>query len=302
MSENAVAIIILNFNGLVDTIQCIESIHTNVSEGSYEIIVVDNASKDNDADILEEKYGESIILLRSSQNVGYAAGNNIGLRYAALQGIRYFCILNNDTIVSEDFLPSFIQYLDLHKDVAFVGPALVDTKMRVQCTGRRIKRLKVSTYNINAGIDYVDLEKSEIPCDMLIGACLMFTKETLDLIGYLPEVYFLCFEETEWCVKAKKFGKTIVCIPSHYIIHKGSVSINKVNGLIEYLIIRNRVIFAKRTLSLPLFFCFLFYDTCRLVYQSKRQGTKLKKLLRYQHDGLTGHIDERFSFIWVNEK
>ena len=300
--ENTVGIIILNYNGIEDTIQLIESIRKNVSGAPYEIIVVDNASKANDADILEEKYGEGITLLRSPQNVGYAAGNNIGLRYAAKKGLQYLCILNNDTIVVEDFFRNFMQYLDLHKDVAFVGPALIDSKKRVQCTGSRINQIKAMSYNINSGIAYADLETAEISCDMLVGACMMFTRETLETIGYLPEAYFLCFEETEWCLKAKKLGKKIICLSAHYIIHKGSVSFKKLGGLNEYLMVRNRVVFARRTLSKTRFFVFLCYNTCRMVYQSIAEHVSLKKLLQYQYDGITGHVDERFPFVWINEE
>ncbi len=301
MTENTIGIIILNYNGLDDTCILIESIQANVSQTPYEIIIVDNASKGNDADVLEEKYGKAVTLLRSPQNVGYAAGNNIGLRYAVSRGIRYYCILNNDTIVIDDFFPAFLRYLDLHEDVAFVGPVLVDPEMRVQSTGARIRRFKAMSYDINPRIKYDDLEQTEIPCDMLVGACMMFTRETLDLTGYLPEAYFLCFEETEWCLKAKGLGKKIVCLAPHYIIHKEHVSLKRVGGLTEYLMVRNRVVFARRNLPKPLLPLFLLYNTSRLIYQSIVDHADPKQLLKYQHDGLTGHVDKRFPFIWINE-
>ncbi|MBQ5951227.1 MAG: glycosyltransferase family 2 protein [Lachnospiraceae bacterium] len=300
--ENTLGIIILNYNGYADTVELIDSIKAHVSGTPYEIIVVDNASKENDADLLEEKYGADIAVLRSPRNKGYAAGNNMGIRHAYERGLKYFCILNNDTVVAEDFFAAMMRYLDLHRDVAFVGPALVwPGGAVVQSTGSRIKRLKAMSYNLNAGAVYADLDKSEIPCDMLVGACMMFTRETLEQIGYLPEVYFLCFEETEWCLKAKDLGKKCVCLPEHYIFHKESVSMNKQSGLFGYLVVRNRVVFAKRTLPLPLFLVFLFYNTCRLILQSFVFKRNLKEQLRYQHDGLTGKIDKRFPFIWIGE-
>ena len=96
---------------------------------------------------------------------------------------------------------------------------------------------------------------------MVFGACLVFRANLLDQISYLPEAYFLFFEETEWCLKAKKAGKKSVCLPTHFVIHKGSVTINRIGGLSEYLFERNRVLFAKRNYNpiMLIGFCFLIF-------------------------------------------
>ena len=91
--EGKLGIIILNYNGLNDTVSLLDSIWENVTRVSYSLIVVDNASENHEADFLESMYGDRITVLRSEFNCGYAAGNNIGLRYAVENGIEYLCIL-----------------------------------------------------------------------------------------------------------------------------------------------------------------------------------------------------------------
>lgn len=299
--DQKLGIIILNYNGLADTIALVDSIREKVNSVSYEVIVVDNASTLGDAEELERLYGQKITLIKSQRNVGYAAGNNIGIAYAAKKGIEYICILNNDTLVTEDFFLSCLQYLQTHTDVAFVGPALVDQNMIIQCTGSRIKLLKAMSYNINKGCHYDELTGKEIYCDMLVGACIMFSTEILLEIGYCPEVYFLFFEETEWCIKARKLGKKIVCLSSHYLIHKGSVSVSKLGGLQEYMMVRNRIVFAKRNLTRLQFVAFMFYNFIRTIYQCYKDGIPVSRYIHYQIDGLTGRIDERYAYIYVRE-
>jgi len=128
-------IIILNYNGLNDTIQLLNSIWDTVLDIEYSLIVVDNASDNGDGDWLETTYGKQIIVIKSPFNCGYAAGNNLGLRYAIQNGFEYLCILNNDTIITEDFFSDCISYIDNHPNVAFVSPAVVDANYRIQSMG-----------------------------------------------------------------------------------------------------------------------------------------------------------------------
>lgn len=298
-----VGIVILNYNGLTDTIPLLESIWQNVRGVSYSLIVVDNASDNHEADYLESYYGDRITVLRASKNCGYAAGNNIGLRYAVEKGLKNICILNNDTIIYDDFFQDCIQYLDKHSEVAFVSPAILSRNQRVQSTGGTYSLTKGNAYHNNVGIEYEKIDKKVMECDLVFGACMLFKTALLDTIGYIPEAYFLMFEETEWCLKAKKQGKKCVCLTNHYIIHKGAVSIGQKGGkeLYVYLFQRNRVVFAKRNLGKLQFLYFLFHNFFSLLYQSIHKTAPFKKYLRYHIDGLTGRIDPRFPYIWINE-
>lgn len=299
-SLDNLGIIILNYNNIQDTIACIESIWENVGNLGEKIIVVDNGSTNREADTLQDQYGERIVVIRADRNYGYARGNNIGLQYGQSIGLEYFCVLNNDTIICENFFFDILDYLDVHQDVAFVSPAILGIDKKVQGTGGTIKLYKGTPFYYNWQEIYEDIRGKEIVCDILLGSCMLFRSSTIQEVGLIPEVYFLFYEETEWCIKAKKLGKKSVCLTSHYILHLGSVSVKKTGGLQEYLMERNRVVFCKRNSSLAVFIVFLIYDFTRTLYQGLFQKQPLFKLIRYHSDGLFGRIDKRFPFVWIN--
>jgi len=109
MQHPKVSIIILNWNGLKDTIECLESLK-KITYPNYEVIVVDNDSKGNDADILEERYKNYIRVIRNKENLGFAGGNNVAIRQVLKEEKSdYILLLNNDTIVEPNFLEELIK-------------------------------------------------------------------------------------------------------------------------------------------------------------------------------------------------
>lgn len=277
-----------------------KSIWNTLKEKNPTIIVVDNNSDNDEAGILQSKYGESITVLRSPHNYGYAKGNNLGISCAISLGLKYICLLNNDTRVRENFFAELMYYLDTHPEVAFISPAIVSDKMEVQSTGGKISPLVGTPRYFNHNVPFASIRNKEIRCEILSGACILFKSNYIEKLGYIPEAYFLFYEETEWCYQAKKKGYVCASLASHYIEHKSSASIRRTNGLQEYLMERNRVVFSKRNATTLGFLFFLFYDLCRTIYQGVFEGKSALKLFRYHVDGLLGKIDKRFPFIWIN--
>jgi len=153
----------------------------------------------------------------------------------------------------------------------------------------------------HCGEKYTQTLEKEIACDLVFGACMVFKASIVDMIGYLPEAYFLFYEESEWCLNALKCGKENICLPNHFIVHKGSVSVKRTGGLSDYLIERNRMVFAKRNLNIVQFILFLQFDFLRLLYHHIRFKTPVIRYIKYHFDGLTGNVDKRFPFIWINK-
>ena len=117
-----VSIIILNWNGWKDTIECLESLQ-RLTYPNYHVIVVDNGSRGNDAEVLQEKFGDYISLIRNDKNYGYTGGNNIGIRHALNNSSPdYFLILNNDVAVAPDFLTEMVKVADNDAAIGIVGP------------------------------------------------------------------------------------------------------------------------------------------------------------------------------------
>lgn len=112
-------------------------------DANCHIVVVDNASTDQSVRMIREEFGDRIILLQSDKNVGFAAGNNIGIRYAIEHGAEYICLLNNDTELTCDAVRPCIEHLHKNPQLSFVGPAVVDYySHKVQSTGGHIHLLK----------------------------------------------------------------------------------------------------------------------------------------------------------------
>ncbi len=239
--------IILNYNNARDTIECIDSFFS-IKEFNMQLIIVDNASEEKYVDEIEEHISgiDNIELIVNRVNLGYAGGNNVGIRHAVAQGAEYIAIVNNDVIVNKDSFTECVKILDTDESVAFVGPTILEYGSDlIQYTGGTINFNKLTSPHINSKMEYRKQDR-RISCDYVGGACMMFKKGIIDEIGYIPEVYFLFWEETEWCYKAKQIGKKCICTLNGSIAHKGSSSVKKIKGLEAYYLERNRVLFSIR--------------------------------------------------------
>lgn len=241
-----VYIIILNFNSYNETIGCIESIE-NITYENYKIIIVDNDSKDDSVKVLRSRFPHHI-LLESKINLGYANGNNIGIKYAKDNGADYICILNNDVRVESNFLEPLIGILIDDDSAAMTGPCICEyTKPNtIQAMGANINLYTGLAQAKYKGTPYDDVNLKTIDVDYLGGACFVFKSSILDKIGYIPENYFLFFEETEFCLKTKKLGYKLICVKESKVYHKGSATISKFKGLSYFFLNRNRIVFMRR--------------------------------------------------------
>lgn len=283
-----VYVIILNYNGYADTINCIDS----VKKSSYQriqILVVDNGSGDDSVRKIEEAFPDLEILC-TGQNLGFAGGNNAGIQRALEEGADYICILNNDAIVAEDMIELLAQNL-YQNERRLIGPATMvwDTQI-VHSTGLKINFYTGTARMMNYHEDYERIGKDELCCDYMEGTCLMFTKAFVEDVGMIPEVYFLYYEETEWSWIAKRKGYDVTCIPSARLWHKGSSAANKVNGMKLYFEDRNRVLFIRR--NAPFFKKTFFYGyfSLQLFYRILSRQRDLRALQAVM-DGYKGKID-----------
>lgn len=280
------AVIILNYKNAKDTLSLLDSIEST-NQIPHKIFVVDNASEDDSVSILKKSLKEDQTLIVSKKNDGYANGNNQGIQAAVKEGYNYFLILNNDTLVTDNLFLQLINFLQKNPDVGIVGPGI--------CTYENPKILESagSLVNFNTGKivrlynsnNVSSIKNKEINCDYVGGACLAFSKSLIDSIGLIPENYFLFFEETEWCIKAKKNGFKIICLGNSLIIHKGSATINHFTGLSEYYTYRNLVLFIKRNGSLKnkmIFYPYIFSFAIKSLLTKKNGG----RYFRYIKDGL----------------
>jgi len=222
MDNPKVSIIIFNWNGLEDTIECLESLK-KISYPNYEVIVVDNGSRGNDAQVLQEKFGDYIHLIKNDKNYGYAGGNNIGIEYSlANSPPDYILLLNNDTVVDPDFLTEMVNVANTDDRIGIAGPKVYYYSFPncIQSAGGRIstrkgmiahignKEVDAGQYNVQQTVDYV------------VGCCMLVKSEVIAKIGMFDESYFCYWDEIDYCVRARRAGFKVVYAPQARIWHK----------------------------------------------------------------------------------
>mgnify|MGYP001459872522 CR=1 FL=1 len=263
MKSAKVFIVILNFNSFLDTKECLQSLQS-LDYDNYEIVVVDNCSVDDSFKELKIQFPE-YKMMKTNKNIGYANGNNIGIKYAMDKGSEYVCVLNNDVVVEKDFLSKIIKVMESQPQVGIAGPCICKYSDRniIQAMGGNINLFTGLTQGIHKGNKYSKLRPENTEVAYLGGACFVAKSEVFNNIGFIPENYFLFFEETEFCLKAARAGYKLLCIYESKIYHKGSSTIAKYNGLSYYFLNRNRVVFMRRNANVfqkSVFFIYIFIE------------------------------------------
>jgi len=261
MTNFKVSIVILNWNGLDDTVHCLESLE-KITYPNYDIVVVDNGSKGDDAEILREKFKGYIHIIENDKNYGFAEGCNIGMRYALKNSHPdYILLLNNDTVVGPDFLSELVKIAERNPSIGITGPKIYfyDEPNRLQSAGAVIDWCQGKTPLIGPGeIDKGQFEEIK-DVDWVIGCALLIKRRALEEIGLLYPKYFAFFEETEWCVRCKKAGFRIIYVPRAKLWHKSQRTTGKPEGFLLYYTTRNRFLFMRRNSTRLQLFFFLIY-------------------------------------------
>jgi GT2 family glycosyltransferase len=291
MNYPKVSTIILNWNGLKDTIECLESLK-KITYPNYRVIIVDNGSKNNEGKILKEKFGNYIHLIQNKENLGFVGGNNIGIRYALKNNADYVLLLNNDTIVEKNFLNYLTTQAIQDKNIGIVGPRIYffDEPNKIAFGGGGINLYKGETTHIDANRHESEIKDNQSKIvDYIEGSAMLIRSTVFKKIGLLDEVYFAYWEDTDFSIRAKKAGFKVIYTPLSKIWHKVSQSTGgNMSPLSIYYLTKNRILFVKKYSSFiqkSFFIPFFILDSLRffLIFKDlKRIRFYLKGLL----DGL----------------
>lgn len=258
--------VIVNYNNYHDTVECIESIKRNNSK-QYTIVLVDNDSSDKSGEKIKKEFPDVVCILLN-YNGGYAKGNNIGVKYAIDNKAKYVCIVNNDVVFPNWFVDKALYIMSQRQDVDIVGPLICnyENPEYIQSAGATINLRKGYGELLHSDelADRVDLGR-DVP-DYLEGSCFIVRSEVFSKIGFIPEFYFLFFEETDWFFRAREKGVNFTCDLRLRVYHKRSASIKKVNGILQYYMTRNQVIFERKYANRYEFLYFVIYSVCRWIY------------------------------------
>lgn len=222
-----VAIIIVNWNGAEDTIECVESLQ-RVSYPNATVVVVDNASTGKDVQRLRTRFGEDIHLLANERNSGFAEGSNIGVRYAIkVLDPQYLLLLNNDTVVDPDFLTELVAVADRDSDIGLVGGKIyIYGTGLIDSAGSLFYNVFLATSrgNLEEDTGQYDYEE-EVP--MVTAGCCLIRRAILDGTYLFDSAFFMYYEELDFNIRVRKMGFRIVYTPRAAIYHKYSQSVRR---------------------------------------------------------------------------
>lgn len=250
MRNEKVAIVILNWNGKEDTVECLESLR-GISYADTATIVVDNGSTDGSAAYIKERYPH-VALVETGRNLGYAGGNNAGISYA-MASFRpgYILLLNNDTVVDRDFLSELVRVAGSDDDTGIVGPKVCfySDPNKINAAGARMVWHLGIAKNIGTGQYDDDRFNTEREVDCIYGCGFLIKSKVIEEVGQLDERFFILLEETDWCIRVGKAGYKIIYAPASVIYHKEGVSGRKQSHVSVYYSHRNRLLLIKKNYS-----------------------------------------------------
>lgn len=242
-----VGIIVLNWNGWLDTIECLASL-SSLTYGNYQIYVVDNASTDGSETHLRD-WHPGLRILQSGANLGWSGGNNVGIRTALADGCEHILLLNNDATVRPDTLDQLVKAASLPNAGALGSLILsADEPTVAEFAGTVIDPSNHFPRQISGPAGNV--QPAPFASIAVKGCSMLLTGTALGRVGLLADEYFLNYDETDWCYRATAAGLINYLVPSSIILHKGAIAFQgTATPLYRYFIVRNRLLFARRNLD-----------------------------------------------------
>jgi len=288
---NSVSIITVNFNQSLVTEELLKSVELTNTYPNINIIVVDNGSKENNSGTWQSKYPK-VNFIRSDENLGFAGGNNLGLKEATGD---YLFFVNNDTEFTPGLVQTLANVMDEHPEVGMISPKIMyfDKPGVIQYVGFTGMNYYTARNKCEGQfqVDEGQYDNISGPTGYAHGAAMMVRREAIEKAGTMAENFFLYYEEMDWCDHIKKAGYQIWVDTRAVIYHKESVSVGKVSGLKEYFMNRNRILFIRRNAPLMARCVFYIYFVCMVVPRN---------ILSYIKNGYKGFTGLLIKSIWWN--
>ncbi len=212
----------------------------------YEIIIVDNASRGDDAAQLQERNYPNVTVVASKENLGFAGGSNLGTSYAKGEYILY---LNNDILIDRPFLEALIHRLDASSEIGAVSPKIMYAHHPtiIQYAGyTQLTRIRMKSHQIGQGEEDRGQHDCAHDTGSVHGACMLTSRRMIDIVGLMTDIYFLFYEELDWSYHIQQMGREVWYEPKAMIYHKEGMSIPKNTPLRNYYLARNRIIYTRR--------------------------------------------------------
>ncbi|HLW19003.1 MAG TPA: glycosyltransferase family 2 protein [Cyclobacteriaceae bacterium] len=295
IKHSSVAIILLNWNGFDFTKACLESLR-KISYPHYQVILVDNGSTDDSLNKLKGLFPE-VVFLTSSINLGFTGGNNLGISHALEKGFQFVLLLNNDTLVEEDFLEPMVRHLLATPSCAAVQPLIyfVHDRKKLWNAGGNY-----SKWWGNSATSY-KIKDAEQPyaTDWITGCAILLKSSSIERIGLLDNAYFAYHEDVDWSLRLRKAEMTLAVVPKSKIYHvAGASSTSKTAGKegfldpkVHFLNVRNQLFQLRKYALFPYALTAWPYNAAKILglmgyFVLKRRWGKLNATLDGVKEGI----------------
>lgn len=239
----------MNYNSLDVTCEMLDSVERN-SYKNVELILVDNASKEDPTPFLSENYPK-VRILRCKENKGFAGGNNLGIDMAKGD---FLFFLNNDAELTDGAIEEMLAIFEKYPKAGLVSPKLCfenndypKVPDLIQFLGAtNVHPFTARNKTLGRGEKDLGQYQKESKVAYAHGAAMMMPRSVLDKVGQMPEEFFLYYEELDWCEEIRRKGFEILVTPKAKVYHKESLTIGNSSPLKTYYLNRNRILFMKR--------------------------------------------------------
>src|SRR5579871_3843321 len=282
-----VAVIVLNWKRPVDSMRCLESLQalTYPAECRH-IIYVDNASRDGSVQRVAQSFPD-VTVIENAANLGYAGGNNVGLRRACADGAEYVLVLNNDTVVDPQLLDNLVAFAASHPRLGAATPKILESAEPTRIWSAGCTFNERSCEPTQRGHGQFDNGIFALPglSDYAVGCGLFMTSEAIARVGLFDEEFYLVFEDADWSFRARNAGFEIWYVASAQMWHQGSASFGTdaaSSALYRYYWTRNSLLFCRRHLLWPnrwVTYCTLLIRWCRYIANWWRSDHPASRLL-----------------------
>lgn len=227
----------MNYNGKDTIKKCLDSVFSS-SYPNFEVVVVDNDSKDGSLELAKNLFPK-FHFIKNEKNIGFSAGNNIGIRFALEKMADYIFLLNNDALLEKDTLSKLVETAEKERASIF-SPLIYDRNNKIWFSGGKIKWTQMRAIHKNNR----PKNKEPYTVEYISGCAMLIKKEVFKKIGLFSEDYFLYYEDADFCVRAKKEGFKCKIIPSAKVKHFEKSELDLFNKI--YWLVLSGLIFFKK--------------------------------------------------------
>lgn len=241
-----VNVIVLTWNQCAVTLECLASLRDQ-QYPNVEITLVDNGSVDDTVPTIKEQFPE-VTIIENGENLGFAEGNNVGLRRALEGDADYLMLLNNDTVVAPSMIGDLVGIMMADPTIGISGPKMLyfDQPETIWCAGNRIDTRTGESIRLRAEQADDDRDQSLLDVDFITACAICLRRDLVEAVGLLDSRFFIYYEETDWCARARARGWRIVYVPTARLWHKVSATMGTTSPATEYYMTRNVLLYLAK--------------------------------------------------------